>query len=118
MISLILATAGLFSVLTYVVGQRMRELAIRMALGARRVDILRLVLIGSAEMAVGGALGGAVLGMWGASTLRAYLYGIEPTDPVALVAAEGVLAAAVLLASLPAAIRAMRADPAEVLRAI
>jgi len=117
-ISLILATAGLFSVLTYVVGQRMRELAIRMALGARRVDIVRLILIGSAEMAVGGALGGAVLGMWGASTLRAYLYGIEPTDPVALVAAEGVLAASVLLASLPAAIRAMRADPAEVLRAI
>ncbi|HEY2851080.1 MAG TPA: FtsX-like permease family protein, partial [Gemmatimonadaceae bacterium] len=116
-LSLALAAAGLFSVLTYVVGQRMRELAIRVALGAQRRDIARIVLRSSMEMAIGGAAFGALLGMWAASGLRAYLYGVEPTDAGALAIAAGFVIAATILASLPSALRATKANPVDVLRA-
>jgi predicted permease len=116
-VSLLLAAVGLLSVLTFVVGQRMRELAVRMALGAQRRDIVRIVLRNSLEMALGGASIGAIFGMWGASALRAYLYGIEPTDAGALALAECVLVATTLLATIPAILKAMRANPVDVMRA-
>jgi putative ABC transport system permease protein len=116
-LSLALAAIGLFSVLTYVVSQRMRELAIRVALGAQRGDIARIVLRSSVEMAVGGAAFGGLFGMWAASGLRAYLYGVEPTDAGALAIAAGIVIAVTIVASLPSVLRATRANPVDVLRA-
>lgn len=116
-LSLALAGIGLFSVLTYVVSQRMRELAIRVALGAQHWDIARIVLRSSMEMAIGGAAFGTLFGMWSASGLRAYLYGIEPTDAGALAIATAIVILATILASLPSALRATKADPLDVLRA-
>jgi len=115
--SLALAAAGLFSVLSYAVGQRMREFAVRIALGARSEDVLRLVLRDGLELAMGGTALGAVGGMWAGTLLSKLLYNVEPTDVIALVAAESILLLVTILACLIPALRAMRADPVEILRA-
>ncbi len=115
--SLALAVAGLFSVLSYAVGQRMREFAVRVALGAEPEDLLRLVLRDALELALGGTAVGAVGGMWAGTLLTKVLYDVHPADVTALVSAEAILLIVTLLASLIPALRAMRADPLEVLRA-
>jgi putative ABC transport system permease protein len=115
--SLILAAAGLFSVLSYAVGRRMREFAVRIALGARPEDVLRLVLRDGLELALGGTAVGALGGMWAGTLLSKWLYDVHPADVTALVAAELVLLVVTLLSCLVPAVRAMRADPVEVLRA-
>jgi ABC-type antimicrobial peptide transport system permease subunit len=115
--SLLLAAAGLFSVLSYAVSQRTREFAVRIALGARTEDVLRLVLRDGLELALGGTAVGALVGMWAGTLLTKWLYDVHPADVTALVAAETVLLAVTLLSCLVPAVRAMRADPVEVLRA-
>ena len=117
LLSLMLAALGLFSLLTYLVVQRRREMGIRMALGARRQDIIRLVVGESALVCVGGAIVGG-LGALGiaASLLRDMVRSLNATDPVSLAAATGVLVATALAASAHPALRAARTDPASVLR--
>ncbi len=115
--SLLLGAAGLFSVMSYAVGQRLREFAVRQALGATPRDVLRLVLRGALELALGGTAIGALLSFWASAGVSAALFGVKNTDPVSLVVAEGTLLLVTMLASLVPAIRAMRADPVEVLRA-
>jgi hypothetical protein len=115
--SLLLGAAGLFSVLSYAVGQRMREFAVRSALGASPRDLLRIVLKSGFEMALGGTAIGALLSFWASAGVSGFLYGVKNTDPVSLVIAEATLLAVTMLASLVPALRAMRADPVEVLRA-
>ncbi|MFI5233746.1 MAG: ABC transporter permease [Gemmatimonadales bacterium] len=115
--SLVLAAAGLFSVLAFAVGQRMREFAVRIALGAQSGDVLRLVLRDGIELALGGTAFGAIGGMWAGSLLTKVLYDVNPTDVTALVSAELILLTVTILASAVPALRAMRADPVVVLRA-
>jgi hypothetical protein len=115
--SLALAAAGLFSVLAFAVGQRMREFAVRIALGAQSADVLRLVLRDGIELALGGTAIGAIGGMWAGSLLTKVLYNVNPTDVTALVTAEVILLLVTLLASAVPALRAMKADPVVVLRA-
>ncbi|MGH7654722.1 MAG: FtsX-like permease family protein [Gemmatimonadaceae bacterium] len=115
--SLALAAAGLFSVLAFAVGQRMREFAVRIALGAQSADVLRLVLRDGIELALGGTAIGAIGGMWACSLLTKVLYDVNPTDVTALVTAEVILLLVTLLASAVPALRAMKADPVVVLRA-
>ena len=115
--SLALAAAGLFSVLAFAVGQRMREFAVRIALGAQSGDVLRLVLRDGIELALGGTAFGAIGGMWAGSLLTKVLYDVNPTDVTALVSAEVILLTVTVLASAVPAIRAMKADPVVVLRA-
>jgi putative ABC transport system permease protein len=115
--SLALAAAGLFSVLAFAVGQRMREFAVRIALGAQSADVLRLVLRDGLELALGGTAFGAIGGMWAGSLLTKVLYDVNPTDVTAIVTAEVILLAVTLLASAVPALRAMKADPVVVLRA-
>jgi hypothetical protein len=115
--SLLLGAAGLFSVLSYVVGQRNREFAVRMALGADRPAVVRLVLRGALELSIGGAAVGAFMGMWTGSLLSAFLTNVAPTDVGALVTAELFLVSVTTLASLVPALRASRANPVDVLRA-
>lgn len=115
--SLALATAGLFGVLSYSVYQRMREFSVRVALGAQRRDLLRLVFRDGLVMALGGTAIGAFAGMWGGFVVYEWLWGVYPVDPTALIAAEVVLIAITMLASAVPASAAARANPVDVMRA-
>jgi len=118
--SLVLAATGLFAVLAYMVHQRMREFGVRVALGAQRADLVRLVLKDGAEMVLAGTGFGAIgviLGAGVGAQLAFVLYGVEPTDPLALIVAEVVLLVVAFGACLVPALRATRADPVDTLRA-
>ena len=112
-----LAGIGLFGALSYSVAQRRRELAIRAALGARRADIVRLVLREGLLV----TLTGTVLGVAGAAAfarlMQQLLFGVTPHDPLTYVVAPLVLMAVSLAACLPPAFRAAAADPATTLQA-
>jgi predicted permease len=114
--ALLLGASGLFSVLSYSVGQRMREFAVRLALGATAPNVLRLVLRSGFELAIGGTAIGALLSFWASALVTGLLYGVKNTDPVALVVAEATLLLVTMVASLLPALRAMRANPVEILR--
>ena len=100
----------------YAVSQRTNELGVRIALGASRAQILGLVLRESAAITLLGTVAGLAMAFAGRGILAGFLYGIEPTDPVAVVLATvGLAAVAVAGAYLPA-LRAMRVDPVVALR--
>lgn len=115
--ALLLGAVGLYGVISYVVAQRTREIAIRMAVGAEVADIRRLVLVDAAGM----ALVGIALGIGTASALtrrlQALLFETSPLDPVVFVAVAALLVAVSLLASWLPARRAARVEPATALRA-
>ena len=115
-VALMLAVSGLFAVIAYSVSQRTRELGIRMALGARRRDVLMMVLRQGTVLAGIGILAGLGLAIGASRLLRGLLYGISPIDPFSFIAVPFVLAAAALLASWLPARRATRIDPMEALR--
>ncbi|HEX7955823.1 MAG TPA: ADOP family duplicated permease, partial [Pyrinomonadaceae bacterium] len=116
MLALVLATMGLYSVMTYSVSQRTREIGIRMALGAALRDVVRLVVRQGMRM----ALAGVVLGLAGAflltRALARLLVGIGPTDPVTFVGVPLLLFAVALLACYIPARRAARVNPLIALR--
>jgi ABC-type antimicrobial peptide transport system permease subunit len=115
--ALLLGALGLFSVLSYVVSQRTREFAVRTSLGATPGNLMLHVMKSAFELAIGGTAIGALLSFWASAGLSGMLFGVKNTDPVALVAAELILLAVTMAASLAPAIRASRADPIEVIRA-
>jgi putative ABC transport system permease protein len=115
--SLLLGAAGLFSVVSYVANQRMREFAVRVALGATRENLARLVLTEALVMALGGTAIGAGLGMKAGFMIWDKMYGVYPVDAEALIVAEATLLIVTMIACLVPAMRAMRADPVTVLRA-
>ena len=114
--ALSLAAIGTYGVVAYAIGRRRAEMGIRMALGANREDVLRLVLLqGMAPVAVGlaaGALGALALGKYVASML----FDVSPRDPLAFAAAAAVLLAVSVAACLLPARRAMQVNPIEALR--
>jgi ABC-type antimicrobial peptide transport system permease subunit len=99
------------------VNQRMREFAVRVAIGARGGHLWRLVLRDAAEMALAGTALGAFGGFVAGRLFGGGLYGIEPTDVVSLIMAESVLLAVSFGVCVVPALRATRADPVEILRA-
>jgi predicted permease len=114
--ALFLAAVGVYGVLSYSVAQRAQELGIRMALGADRRRILRLVLSQGMLLALGGVALGVVASLALSRLLESLLFGIAPTDPVTYGAVTALLAGVALAAcALPAA-RAARVDPLTVLR--
>jgi putative ABC transport system permease protein len=116
-LAVLLAAAGLYSVLSYNVSRRRRELGVRAALGADRGRLIALVL----RQGLGVTAAGLLVGMAGALAatrlLRGLLFGVTPLDPVSFLAAPLLLAFVALLACLVPALRAAAADPAEALRA-
>jgi predicted permease len=115
-VALALAAVGLYGVMAYAVGQRTREIGIRMALGARPREVLGLVLRQGAVLLAGGLAAGA-LAAWGLSRLlRGLLYGVAPYDPPTFAAMAALLAATAVAATWLPARRAARLDPVEALR--
>jgi putative ABC transport system permease protein len=116
-VALALATMGVYGVISFAVSQRTREIGIRMALGAARGDVVRLVVgQGVALAAVGGAVGlGAAL--VATRVLRSLLYDVAPSDPVTFVAIAILLSGAAVVASWIPARRAARVDPVTALKA-
>jgi predicted permease len=115
-VALALSAVGLYGVLAYLVAQRTREIGIRMALGARAADVVRLVLReGMAPVAVGG-VAGMMAAVLATRALRSMLFGVTPLDPVSFAAAPALLTVVALLACYLPARRATRVDPLVALR--
>jgi len=114
--AVLLASLGIYGVLSYTVARRTREIGIRMALGARRGDILSGVVRHSMLLAAVGVGMGAAAALGLTRTLGSLLYGVSATDPKTFLAtAVLMLAVAALAAALPAR-RALRVDPIHTLR--
>jgi len=115
--ALVLSAVGLYGVTSYAVVQRTREIGIRMALGARQEDVLRLVVGGGARLAAGGIGIGLLLALGLSRVLSGMLYAVSAVDPLTFSAIALLLASVALFASWLPARRAARVDPAEALRA-
>jgi predicted permease len=115
--ALLLAVLGIYGVLSYVVSQRTREFGVRLALGAQRRDVWRLVLRQAATLVVIGSMLGVGAAFLLTGLMQSLLYEVEPLDPATFGGVVVVLAAAAFLASQLPALRATRVDPMEALRA-
>ena len=112
----LLASIGIYGLLAYMVGQRSREIGIRMALGARREDILRMFLHRGVVLAGVGVGVGLVLAAFSASVLASLLYGVRPHDPAVFLIVPLLLFTIAVLASYLPARRATKVDPLIALR--
>jgi predicted permease len=116
-VALLLASVGIYGVLSYIVRGRMREIGIRSALGARTSDVLRLVIVEAMSPALVGIAVGAVVAFASGRVMRGLVFGVSASDPLTLVCVAATLALVALIASLVPAYRALRLDPVKVLRA-
>jgi ABC-type antimicrobial peptide transport system permease subunit len=114
-VALVLAAIGIYGVMAYSVKRRTREIGTRVALGAGRGDIIRLIMREGSVMTGAGVLIGLVAGLMAARSLSAVLYGVPPADPLSLAAAAIVLAITGMAACYVPARRAARVDPARTL---
>ena len=115
-LALVLASVGIYGVVSYGVAQRTREIGIRTALGANRGDVLRLVFRQSLQLAAIGLVIGAVAAVGLTRFLSSLLFGVGPTDPLTFGGVVFVVTGVVALACARPARRAMAVDPATVLR--
>jgi ABC-type antimicrobial peptide transport system permease subunit len=120
LLGLVIASVGIYGVMAYLVSQRTREIGVRMALGATRGDVVRMVLTNACLLIAAGLTIGGV-GAWYLSTsakaLNAFLFRLDANDPRAFAAALALLALAGLVASAVPARRAASVDPMVALRA-
>jgi len=114
--ALLLAIIGIYGVLSYIVGLRTHEIGVRIALGARRGDILRLILGGAGALTAVGVTLGLVAAFGLTRLMGSLLYGVEPLDPVTFAIVPGLVIAVTLLASYIPARRAATVDPMSALR--
>jgi predicted permease len=115
-LALLLSSIGLYGVVSFSVSRRIREMGIRMSLGAARRDVLRLVVGRSMAVVAGGALVGMGLALALARLIQGFLVGVSATDPVTLLAVPLLLGATAFLAALIPALQATRVSPVEALR--
>jgi predicted permease len=116
-VALALASVGIYSVLSYIVRGRSREIGIRAALGAKSADVVRLVVVEGMTPALIGIVAGALAALAAGRLMAKLVFGVSASDPLTLAAVSALLVLVALLASLVPAYRASRLDPAEVLRA-
>ena len=115
-LAILLAAVGLYGLISYSVAQRVNEFGIRMALGARRADVLALVLKQGAKLALIGAAAGIVAGIALMFAMRSVLYGVSAADPLSFAGAAVLLIIVALLACYLPARRATKVDPMIALR--
>jgi predicted permease len=115
-VALALAAIGIYGITSYAVRQRTREIGVRMSLGARRADVLRLVLVEGARMAGAGIFAGLLLAMGLGRLLESLLFGVERTDPVTFLVVAVVAVLVALAATYAPAARASKMDPVLALR--
>ena len=115
-VALFMVSIGVYGLLANLVEQRARELAIRMALGAQRADVFKMILGKGTKIATIGIIGGIVISLFVAPAIGALLYGIHPIDPFVFLAVPALLLGVALLASFIPARRAINKDPLAVLR--
>src|SRR5262249_35121604 len=112
-----IATGGLYGLMAYAVTQRRREIGVRMALGAERRDVLRLVLMRALRVVAAGLIVGLAGAAGVTRVLQTFLFGVTPTDPVVFTTITLLLLAVGLTAAWLPARRAARIDPWSALRA-
>jgi putative ABC transport system permease protein len=116
-VALLLAAVGIYSVLSYIVRGRSREIGIRTALGAQRADVIRMVIVEAMSPVLVGVAAGTIAALASARVMKTLVFGVSASDPLTLAAVAGALALVALMASLAPAYRALRLDPVTVLRA-
>ena len=117
MTATLIATCGIYGLMAYAVTQRRREIGVRMALGAERRDVLRLVLTRALRIVVAGLIVGLAGAVGVTRVLQTFLFGVTPTDPIAFTIVTLLLMAVGLMAAWLPARRATRIDPCAALRA-
>lgn len=115
-LTLLLASLGLYGLMAYAMGRRTREIGVRMALGARPVDVLRMALGGGLRLVLAGAALGVVSALALTRLTTSVLYGVAPSDPLTIATATLLLGGVTLLACWLPARRAARVDPTVALR--
>jgi putative ABC transport system permease protein len=115
-LALLLATIGMYGVISYTVAQRTQEIGIRIALGAARGSVFGMVLLQGARLAAMGLAIGLLAALTVTRFLASFLYGVQPTDPLTFVAVSALLVSVALLACYLPARRATRVDPLVALR--
>jgi putative ABC transport system permease protein len=114
--AMLLASVGLYSLISLIVTARTREIGVRMALGAGRAQIMRLVFAGAGRMLAGGIVLGAILTVAAERVVKSLLFGVSPLDLMTLGAALLILSLVTAIATLLPASRAARVDPLEAMR--
>jgi len=112
----LLAAIGLYGVMAYMVVQRTREIGIRMAIGAKRADVVKMILREAGILTFAGLVIGSALALGAAQAAKSLLYGLQPRDPLTLVLAVVTLSVVASLASFLPAYRASKLDPLTALR--
>lgn len=115
-LAVVIAAVGLYAVVAYWVGQRRQEIGVRMALGARPRDVLRLVVMHGAKLALIGIAIGTAVSLGVSGTVSSFLFGTQSTDVAATIFIASLLSTVAILASYLPARRAMRMDPVSALR--
>ena len=116
-VALLLAAVGIYSMLSYIVRGRSREIGIRTALGAQSADVVRLVIVEGMSPALVGVAAGTIAALASAKVMRTLVFGVSASDPLTLAAVAATLALVALVASVVPAYRALQLDPLKVLRA-
>jgi putative ABC transport system permease protein len=116
-VALVLAVVGVYGVVSYLVSQRTREIGIRVALGARRAQVLRLVVMEAMRPVIAGLLIGSIAAVFAGRLLGTLLFDVKPGDPAVVAGIAVMLAVAAIAASLVPGARATRVDPITVLKA-
>jgi ABC-type antimicrobial peptide transport system permease subunit len=115
-VALVLASIGIFGVISYTVSQRTAEIGLRMALGARPGDVTRLIVRQGLLLTAAGITAGAGAALWLSRYLRTQLYAVSPLDPAVYALVMALLVAVAILACLIPARRAAKIDPMTALR--
>jgi ABC-type antimicrobial peptide transport system permease subunit len=116
-LAIVLAAIGIYGVIAYTVSQRTAEFGLRMALGAQRSDLMRLILGQGARLAVPGVVAGILLALSLGQAMKSLVYGVRPNDPVTFAAVAGMVLVVALAASYLPARRTAKTDPMHALRA-